>query len=379
MKIVQVIHCCSPGGAEIYIKNLLISMKNQHKKNEYQLWVIYKAKELYNGNKKSIEFENNFVEELRNNGISVKFISKTNGLKNRLKMIKKINELYLEFMPDIIHCHLETVTFHIASSLLFRKVKVLETIHNTKINRPKLHKYFLNYKIKKYVSIADSVTDIIKDKININDKKIIKIYNGIDIEKFSCDRDNFDSDIPKNIVAIGRLTEQKNHMLLIKSFDNLIKKCEQNNVILPFLNIYGQGDLEKKLKQFVLDNNIKNINFMGITSDVPKVLSKNDIYVMSSIYEGFSISLIEALASGISIICTDVGGNKEIIDNNYTGIIVDRNDQTNMTESMYMLITDSNKRQLFYNNCNENKYKYSINYCSAEHINLYKSVICKMQ
>lgn len=374
MKVAHVIHCCSPGGAEIYIKNLLISMKKQYTQNDYQLWVIYKAKYLYNGNENSVNFETDFIEDLTKNGIRVKFISKQDGLMNRLKMIRKINKIYSEFKPDVIHCHLETVTFHIVSSLLFRKVKMIETIHNTKINRPKLHKYFLNYKINKFVSIADSVTDIIKQNINVSDNKIVKIYNGIDIDKFICDRLHTNLDRPKNIVAIGRLTEQKNHLLLIKSFAKLIDKCEKENIVLPYLNIYGQGELEDILKKFVEENKIKNVQFKGITKDIPTVLKTNDIYVMSSIYEGFSISLIEALVSGIAIICTDVGGNREIIDNNITGVIVNSNDEDQLTESMYMLLKDMDKRKLFNDNCNINKNKYSVKYCANEHIKMYLNV-----
>lgn len=372
MKIIHVIHSCSPGGAEIYIKNLLIFMKKVCPENIYQLWVIYRANDLHNGEEQAIKFEDKFVDELLKHDIEVKFIGKQRGFLNRLNMMRRINKLYSSNKPDIIHCHLEIVTFHMISSLLFRKVIIIETIHNIKINRPNLHKYFLNYKIKKYVSIANSVSKVIKEDIGVSNEKIEKIYNGIDIEKFSFDRNDFNNSKSKRIVAIGRLTKQKNHLLLLKSFEKLIKKCKENNIDIPILDIYGQGELENELKSYVETKGIENITFKGITNNISDVLNNNDIYVMSSIYEGFSISLIEAVASGIAIVCTDVGGNSEIIENNKTGILVESEDIQMLTDSIYELIINNNKRKNFYTSCNLIKNKFSIDECANNHLNMYK-------
>ena len=372
MKIVEVIHCCIPGGAEIYVKNLLISMSKQNKENRYELWILHEAKEFFPDDIDILKFENQYIDELKMNGIQVKiFNRKGNNLHKRLKWYKNIRKEYKNSKPDIVHTHLEIVTFNICIALLLKKVKIIETIHNEKISYGKIHRYFLNNKLSMIISIADKVTDSIRNNIRCSDKKIIQIYNGIELDKFECER-KFNKKNQIEFVAIGRLTKQKNHVFLLESFKLLLKKLEKENKQLPVLKIYGQGELKEQLIEYIEKNKIKNVELMGITNEVNEVLKQSDVYIMSSIFEGFSISLIEAMVSGIAIICTDVGGNREIIGNE-AGILIESNNINQMVEALYKSL-DENIRKDLNKKCLERKKMFDIRECANKHIKLYEKI-----
>lgn len=102
MKIVEVIHCCTPGGAEIYVKNLLISMHNQNKENEYELWVLHEANELFPDNIDIQNFENKYIEELKSNEICVKFFRRDgNSLQKELNGMLVL-EKYIKIVDLIL-------------------------------------------------------------------------------------------------------------------------------------------------------------------------------------------------------------------------------------------------------------------------------------
>lgn len=375
MKIVHVIHCCSAGGAEILAKSIIENIKDINNKDEIELWAIYKAEILYKGDISSIEFEKQYINDLNKVNVSVKIINKKKGITERLKLIKNIRKFYKIFKPDIIHCHLETVTFHIVSSLFFKKVKIIETIHNIKIINKNLHKYFLNHKIDKFVAISKRVAEVIKSDLGISEEKIKVIYNGINLEKFKGEY-SINENV-KDIVAVGRLTKQKDHLNLLKAFKNFKEICEENNERVPRLNIIGDGELRNELIDYATANNLKEVRFLGIVNNIPEILFNNQIYVMSSIFEGLSLSLMEAVASGISIICTDVGSNTEIIKNNRNGIIVEPSNPDKLCAKLYELAHDKNMRENFYKNNKLDCESFNIKDCALKHLEFYKELLKK--
>lgn len=373
MKIVHVIHCCSSGGAEILAKNIIKNIKDIDNTFNIELWSIYKAEVLFNGDTKSIEYEKKFIEELELYGINVRFINKKPGFWSRLRIIPDIQRLYNKFKPDIIHCHLESVTCHIVNSLLLKKVIIIETVHNTVINKVKIHKYYLNKRIHKFVSISEKVSRNIEDILNVKKENIELIYNGIDQSKF---RDkNIFSDNVKKILAVGRLTKQKDHITLIKAFEIVKEKCIKEGIDIPILEIAGEGELKPDLLKYVKERNLKEVRFLGVVNDVENLFKNHQIYVMSSIYEGLSLSLIEASISGISVICTDVGSNNEIIINNVNGLLTSDKNCEELADKIYLLIKRPDIRKKLYQNSKNFNNKFNIVDCAQSHIEMYKSIV----
>lgn len=146
----------------------------------------------------------------------------------------------------------------------------------------------------------------------------------------------------KNIVTCGRLTEQKNHKLLIDAFAKIKNQVEDN------LLIYGEGILREELENEIKILNLQDRVFlMGQTNDVASAIGSAKLFILSSDYEGMPNALMEAMTLGIPCISTDCpcGGPKMIIDDGVNGFLVSPNevDELAMKIVYVLTITDLNR------------------------------------
>jgi glycosyltransferase involved in cell wall biosynthesis len=166
------------------------------------------------------------------------------------------------------------------------------------------------------------------------DKKDIGvIYNGVDTNMFK----------PKGkgegftIVSTSRLTERKGLNYLIEAFGEFQKG--KDNVRLIF---YGDGDQREELESMVGELNIQDkTKFEGEASreDIAESIPRCHVFVLPSKNEGMSNSLLEAMASGLAIIATDVGGTKELVDSS-NGIVVEKENSREIKEGLERLYND---------------------------------------
>lgn len=374
MRIVHVIGSCSVGGAEIFVKSLLISLNKLKEIESIELWVMTRIKDISPNDKQKLDFEKNYVQELTEAGISVRFINKR-PRKDWLKVKRELKELYIQFKPHIIHSHLESVTFHTCRGLSKYNTSIVQTIHSTVINYHLLQKYYIKRKIKGYVAISEEVRKNIINLLKVSNKNTYLIYNGVNLDKFKLFKRNLEK-IPMNIIAIGRLTKAKNYENLLTAFKYLLDKLNNNGSMLPKLNIVGDGELRETLIQLVSDLKIANyVEFYGSRNDIPNLLAKSDIYVMSSEWEGLSISLIEAVASGIPIVATDAGSNYEIIENEINGLLVPIKQPVLLANAIYRLLEDPRLRTVLSNNCSSKINKFEIDSVSKSHLSMYQEVL----
>lgn len=140
----------------------------------------------------------------------------------------------------------------------------------------------------------------------------------------------------KEIAAVGRLAEQKNYPLLLRSFANVHKIHPEWK-----LRIYGKGGLEQELRELCAELGISRAaEFCGFVPDAAERINQSGMFVMSSDYEGLSNAMLDALATGVPCICTDcpAGGARMMIRDHINGILVPPGDERKMTEAMLELI-----------------------------------------
>lgn len=138
------------------------------------------------------------------------------------------------------------------------------------------------------------------------------------------------------IVAVGRLTSQKNYHLLLSAFAEVCKKNEKYT-----LHIYGQGIEEQVLRNYVNELDIQNrVIFEGFFLNVHDQIKDADIFVMTSDFEGLPNALMEAMAMGFPVISTDcpVGGPRMLIRNGENGLLVPVGDRDALSAAMIYLI-----------------------------------------
>lgn len=159
-------------------------------------------------------------------------------------------------------------------------------------------------------------------------KKSKIIPNAVKEEFFHIKRER----IPGLIVTCGRLTSQKNHTLLINAFCQIASDFPE-----AFLQIYGEGELHDQLQTLIDSTRYKDrITLMGATNNVPEVLSKANIFVLSSDYEGMPNALMEAMAAGVACISTDCpcGGSRMLLGTDKYRMLVPIKDMSALSDAI---------------------------------------------
>ncbi len=147
------------------------------------------------------------------------------------------------------------------------------------------------------------------------------------------------------VIAAGRLTEQKNWPMLIRAFAKFHRKNPGAH-----LSIYGQGEQQEELQKLIYDLKAGDYVFLkGFTDFIHEKMKEAMIYVSSSDYEGISNAMLEALAIGIPVICTDcpAGGARTYIQNGVNGFLVPVGDENALCEKLDELYKDANMREGF--------------------------------
>lgn len=155
----------------------------------------------------------------------------------------------------------------------------------------------------------------------------------------------------KTIVAVSRLCKQKNIFMLLQSFKRVLNVYPEYN-----LEIYGKGEQKEKLEKYAEQLRInKKVRFMGQKEDVHSLIVDSALFVSSSDYEGMSNSMLEAMAIGLPVICTNcpIGGAAMVIRNGVNGILTKVGDEIELANAMIDLINNPKKAKLLGKNASK--------------------------
>lgn len=228
---------------------------------------------------------------------------------------------------------------YIANHTYYQQIKYLKPYQSWK-------KIFIPFEKRGYRnsskirSISESTKEVLINHYKIKPRKIYIEYPKTDSRFKSI---NGIKKIPNSLLFVGRLDERKGIDFLIKSMPLIIKK-------IPNIKLFviGKGKLRKKLEKFIKKNSIrKNVKFLGFIrdKDLPKWYNQVELVIVPSVFEGFGITTIEAMACGTSVIGTDVDGIRDIIENNKNGILVKYGDKNELATQIIRLLSNSQLRE----------------------------------
>lgn len=162
--------------------------------------------------------------------------------------------------------------------------------------------------------------------------KLLTIHNGISLQDNHTIALRANSDCVR-IIMVARISEPKDHKILLKAISTLHTKKQYS------LTLVGDGDLTYTVKKYSQELGLADkVEFLGARKDVAKQLDESDIFVLTSKWEGFPRSILEAMRAGLPVIASDVGGCKEAVTDGETGYLIARGDEKALKQRLEELI-----------------------------------------
>ena len=204
----------------------------------------------------------------------------------------------------------------------------------------------------KYIPLSQELDNYLTEKVGVPERRIKRICNGVDVERFQprarsaalrlegrCSQDMI------VIGAVGRLQPVKNQISLVRAFATLLQRLPE----LPerlFLTLIGDGPCRTEIEQCIETEGIGDrVWLAGARDNVPELLQELDIFVLPSLAEGISNTLLEALACGVPVIATAVGGNPELVEHGETGLMVASEKPEELLQALERMVVDEDFRR----------------------------------
>lgn len=350
-KVLIIVNALNIGGAENMIYELVKSIN----KEEYLPVVVCYGQKIQNS-----------LEQKMEKICDVKYVGLTGEIN--LNSMKKVFSVIKEINPDIIHAHQGGVTFAIPWCVLNR-VPLCITVHSkpeqafSPVNN-RMIRIFKNIINLKVIAVSKENLMFVRDFYKIGKNKSDFINNGIDIDRFyKLKHDNF------TFINVARQDENKNQILIIRAMEKLVRNGKNVNLLL-----IGEGPCHNYLKSEVYRLGLsESISFIGQIADPEKYYAVSDVYVQTSFREALPLSVLEAMATGLPIIATNVGGLKDIVDEN--GILLAAGDEQALYSAMIYM---SNVSDLEYTRMSNNSKKRVEDYTSIQMAEKYGNVYGKL-
>ncbi|MGD6968567.1 glycosyltransferase family 4 protein [Rossellomorea vietnamensis] len=350
---------------------------------------VYVAANFNSGNNTSVARVKEFKLELESQNIvvhDIQFRRSPFSLKNIVgyKEIKKVLE---NNHFDLIHCHTPVaamVTRVAASSIRRKGTKVIYTAHGFHFYKgAPLKNWLLFYPVERWLArytdllITINKEDYIRAKKSFRPGKVEYLPGvGINIDKFSKVKVNKyeklkELNLPNDafvLLSVGELNKNKNHETVIKAISIL------NNPNLYYI-ICGQGSLENQLKDLIKELKLENkIKLLGFRKDIPEICKVSDIFIFPSFREGLSVALMEAMASELSVVCSNIRGNSDLIENGKGGFLVEPDNVKGFATAIDHILKDVSLKEEFKRNNLDQINMYSIDRVTDKMAHLYNSL-----
>jgi glycosyltransferase involved in cell wall biosynthesis len=264
-------------------------------------------------------------------------------------MFASLNRVFREFRPDIVHTHMAVQRYVFPVLLRHRAVVSIHTVHNlaeheTDVFGRLVHRFAFRNRVLP-IGISQEVSASVKRMYGLECKAVIpncipvENYHHKPEERVRWREENGVSPDALVFTCVGRLEPQKNPLLLLQAFAEL--NDPQARLVLS-----GEGSLREQLTAYALANNLcGRVHLIGKQNNIPAVLAASDAFVLASNWEGNPLAVMEAMAAGLPVIATDVGGVPELVESGQQGFLVSAGDRMGFAAAMKTLLRDTGMRQ----------------------------------
>lgn len=275
-----------------------------------------------------------------------------------IDIVKKLRHYIIEKKIDVVHCHQYTPWVYGALASIFTKARVIFTEHgrfypDSRSYKRKIVNPFLTQCTSKITSISEATKQALVEFEYLPKNLISVVYNGI-IPRFKDlqNRKNIRlelgvSDDTFLLGTIARFDPIKNHEMMLHAFN----RAKQHNKNIKLLMV-GDGEERRNIERLINELQLESdVILTGYKESASSFIDAMDLFLLSSLSEGTSVTLLEAMALQTPCVVTDAGGNSEIILHGEVGLVAPNNDIEEFSQAISVIINDPSLLQKMEEKC----------------------------
>lgn len=350
MRILHVVHSLEIGGVQRFVVDLLPILSKEH---DVSLLVFKNV-------------QNQYETVLKSAGIEILSLNSKHyyDIRNIAPFLKVSKEY------DIIHLHSTPPLYTAAIASCFNKARMVYTMHTTD-TRTRSKAYMRPFekwvyrKCSKIISISEGAQNSLQSWLLDNGSRYVVILNGVNLGRFKNCIHKINKEII-TVVMVSRFDYSKDQNTLIRAINSL-----PSNVVLKLIGDGIRITESRKLVESLKLN--ERVSFLGARNDVPEILENADIAVQSSNWEGFGLTVVEAMASGIPVVASDIIGLKEVVEG--AGLLFEAGNDYDLADKIMSLTINEDLYNSISNKCLERSKKFSIEHTAREYLDIYDAII----
>lgn len=341
--IAHIIYALSTGGLE----NGLVNIINRSPPGRYRHVII------------CLTIADEFAQRITAEGVEVIELHKREG--HDLQCYWRLHQLLRKLSPDIIHSRNMAALETQLCGLGLGGVKRVHGEHGREVNdldgsnwKYLSFRKFMRLFIHRYIAVSKDLENWLISTVGVRKDRVRQIYNGVDNNHFAPETVKPLALLPTRwrdlggilvIGTVGRLTPVKDQQLLLRAVAHLRNSHPDLGGKLRLL-IVGDGPLRPLLTQMIDQLVLQDVVWLaGDRDDVPGLLHAMDVFVLPSLGEGISNTVLEAMASGLPVIATAVGGNIELVEEGFNGSLVPVGDYQALSNALVSLLQNGENRE----------------------------------
>jgi glycosyltransferase involved in cell wall biosynthesis len=329
--ICQVLHSLDVGGAEL----LAVRIARQHRGSQRFVFVC-------------LDHPGTMAEELLAEGFPVHALHRRPGLDGQV--ILALAAVLRRERVDLIQAHQYTpFLYSLVARRLWRRPSILFTEHGRLFpdyRRPKrvwANRLLLERR-DRVVAVGEAVRQALFMNEGIPKERVTVIYNGTDTQAHAAsvpDQKSLRAEIrvgPRDllILQVARLDPIKDHATGLRTLEHVVWHRRDARLVLV-----GEGPERTSIERIVQERNLAPyVRLLGLRTDIPRLMQSANVFLLTSVSEGIPLTVIEAMASGLPIVATRVGGLAELVDDGLTGILVPAGDDAALADAILRLARD---------------------------------------
>lgn len=270
--------------------------------------------------------------------------------------------LLKKLRPDIVHTrNLAALDGTLPAALAGVPVRIhgehgrdIDDLDGSNLARQRLRRLFKPF-VHRYIALSKDLEYYLHTRVGVPPNKVSQLYNGVDTKVFqpACagreplPNPGFASQDAFVIGTVGRMQPEKDQLTLARAFVTLLQMVPPARRQLRLVMI-GDGPMRTRISEFLNQAGVGDLAWLpGDRDDVPLIMRGLDLFVLPSLAEGISNTVLEAMASGLPVVATAVGGNPELVMEGQTGMLVVPSNPTVLAETIrgYVLNPEEGKRQ----------------------------------